>query len=123
MTETPDRPLAPHALPDLSAAPTAPAGAAAPAAPASAASAPGAPASLGLLADVEIELSVEFGRRRMPLGEVARLNVGSVVELDTLAGEPLVVYANGRRIATGEAVVVDGQFAIRIQSLAGPAAG
>lgn len=113
MTETPDRPLAPHALPDLSAAPTAPASAAAPA----------APASLGLLADVEIELSVEFGRRRMPLGEVARLNVGSVVELDTLAGEPLVVYANGRRIATGEAVVVDGQFAIRIQSLAGPAAG
>lgn len=114
MTETSDLPLAPASLPDLSASQTAAAGASAP---------PAAAASLGLLADVEIELSVEFGRRRMPLGEIARLDVGSVVELDTLAGEPLVIYANGRRIATGEAVVIGGQFAVRIQSLSGPAAG
>jgi len=71
-----------------------------------------------LLADVEIEVTVEFGRRRLPLGEVARLEVGSVIELDALAGEPLAIFANGRRIATGEAVVVDGQFAVRIESLA-----
>ena len=74
-------------------------------------------ANLDLLSGVEIEVAVELGRRRMSLGEVSRLAVGSVVELDTLAGEPLVLYANGRRIATGEAVVVDGQFGVRIQSL------
>ena len=73
---------------------------------------------MSLLADVELEVTVELGRRRIALGEVARLVVGSVVELDTMAGEPLVVFANGRRIATGEAVVVDGQFGVRIHSLA-----
>ncbi len=85
--------------------------------------APGATLStLDLLADVELDITVELGRRRLSLGEVTRLQVGSVVDLDTLAGEPLVVYANGRRIATGEAVVVDGHFGVRIQSLEGRAA-
>ena len=81
--------------------------------------APDAPpaATMDLLADVEIEVTVELGRRRISLGEVSRLTVGSVVKLDTLAGEPLVLYANGRRIATGEAVVVEGQFGVRIQHL------
>ena len=79
------------------------------------ASAPVGP--LGMLADIEIELTVEFGRRRLPLSQVAGLAVGSVVELDALAGEPLAVYANGRRIASGDAVVVDGQFGVRIQSV------
>lgn len=74
-------------------------------------------ATMSLLSDVELDVTVELGRCRMPLGDVARLGVGSVVELDTLAGEPLVVYVNGRRIATGEAVVVDGQFGIRITHL------
>ena len=73
--------------------------------------------TIDLLAEVEIEVTVELGRRRLSIGEVTRLDVGSVVELDTLAGEPLVVYANGRQIATGEVVVVDGQFGIRIQDL------
>ncbi|WP_420456781.1 flagellar motor switch protein FliN [Rubrivirga sp.] len=107
MTST-DAPMAPSALPDLS--DEAPA-----AEPTFTAPTP----TLGLLASVEIEVTVEFGRRRLPLGDVARLDAGSLVVLDTLAGEPLVVYANGRRIATGEAVVVDGQFGIRIQHLVG----
>jgi len=75
--------------------------------------------TIDLLSDVEIEVTVELGRRRLSIGEVTRLDVGSVVELDTLAGEPLVVYANGRQIATGEVVVVDGKFGVRIQALAG----
>lgn len=73
--------------------------------------------TMDLLADVELEISVELGRRRMPLSEVAKLRVGSVIELDTEAGDPLVVYANGRRIATGEAVVVDGQLGLRVTAL------
>lgn len=77
--------------------------------------------TMDLLADVELEVSVELGRRRLPLSEVARLRVGSVVELDTEAGDPLVVYANGRRIATGEAVVVDGQLGIRVTAIDVPA--
>lgn len=76
-------------------------------------------ATIDLLSEVEIEVTVELGRRRLSIGEVTRLDVGSVVELDTLAGEPLVVYANGRQIATGEVVVVDGKFGVRIQALSG----
>ncbi len=106
---TAEHPMAPDALPDFS-------GVASP-------SAMGPPpgSALAFLADVEIDVTVELGRRRLSLGEVARLDVGSVVERDALAGEPLVVYANGRRIATGEAVVVDGQFGVRIQEVMGGA--
>ena len=75
--------------------------------------------TIDLLSEVEIEVTVELGRRRLSIGEVTQLDVGSVVELDTLAGEPLVVYANGRQIATGEVVVVDGHFGVRIQALSG----
>ncbi len=110
MTDSPtSAPPQPQTAEPTSAAPPAP----------PAPSASGArPTTMDLLADVEIEVTVELGRRRMSLGEVSRLDIGSVVELDTLAGEPLVLYANGRRIATGEAVVVDGQFGVRIQMLA-----
>ncbi|HET6567157.1 MAG TPA: flagellar motor switch protein FliN [Rhodothermales bacterium] len=72
----------------------------------------------GMLADVELEVTVELGRRKLPLSDLLRLTTGSVVELEKLVGEPLEVYANGRFIAEGEAVVVDEQFGIRITSLA-----
>lgn len=74
--------------------------------------------SMELLGDVEIELSVELGRRSMPLEDILRLTNGSIVELDKLAGEPLQIYANNRLVAEGEAVVIDDQFGIRITRLA-----
>lgn len=73
--------------------------------------------SIGLLAEVELEVAVELGRRRMPLSDILRLTPGSVIELEKLLGEPLQVYANGRLIAEGEAVVIDEQFGVRITSL------
>lgn len=74
--------------------------------------------SMDLLGDVEIELSVELGRRNMPLQDILRLTNGSIVELDKLAGEPLQIYANNRLVAEGEAVVIDDQFGVRITRLA-----
>ena len=74
----------------------------------------------GLLAEVELEVTVELGRRRMPLADILRLTSGSVIELEKLVGEPLDIYANGRFIAQGEAVVIDEQFGIRITTLATP---
>ncbi len=73
---------------------------------------------LNLLSDVELEVTVELGRRRLPLADLLRLTTGSVLELEKLVGEPLEVYANGRLIAEGEAVVIDEQFGIRVTSLA-----
>lgn len=74
--------------------------------------------NFGLLAEVELEVTVELGRRKLPLADMLRLTTGSVIELEKLVGEPLEVYANGRLIAEGEAVVIDEQFGIRITSLA-----
>jgi flagellar motor switch protein FliN/FliY len=76
--------------------------------------------SFGLLADVELVVTVELGRRRLPLADILRLTNGSVIELEKLVGEPLEVFANGRHIAHGEAVVIDEQFGIRITALASP---
>ena len=73
--------------------------------------------NFALLAEVELTLTVELGRRRIPLSEVLQLMPGSVIELEKLVGEPLEIYANGRLIAEGEAVVVDEQFGVRITNL------
>ncbi|MDQ7039448.1 MAG: flagellar motor switch protein FliN [Rhodothermus sp.] len=77
----------------------------------------GTKSNLELLADVELEVVVELGRRRLPLADVLRLTTGSIIELEKLVGEPLEIYANGRLIAEGEAVVIDEQFGVRITSL------
>lgn len=80
--------------------------------------APGAGAgNLDMLADVELEITVELGRRRLPLADVLNLSIGSIVELEKLVGEPLEIYANGRLIAEGEAVVIDEQFGVRVTRL------
>lgn len=71
-----------------------------------------------LLAEVELEVSVELGRRLLPLADVLQLTNGSVIELEKLVGEPLSIYANGRFVAEGEAVVIDEKFGIRITNLA-----
>jgi len=76
------------------------------------------PPNLGVLHDVELDVTVEFGRRQLPLADVLRLGAGSVIELEKMVGEPLAIYANGRLIAEGEAVVVDEQFGVRITRLA-----
>jgi flagellar motor switch protein FliN/FliY len=70
-----------------------------------------------MLVDVDLEVVVELGRRKLPLADVLRLTTGSVVELEKLMGEPLDIYANGKLIAEGEAVVIDEQFGVRVTSI------
>ena len=82
----------------------------------------GAAPDLRLLSDVELDVTVELGRRRLPLADILRLSTGSVVELDKMVGQPLSVFANGRLIAEGEAVVIDDQFGVRVTSLASTSA-
>lgn len=72
---------------------------------------------INLVLDIPIEISVEIGRRRMPLGEVIRLGPGAIVELGKASGEPLDILANGRLIARGEAVVVGERYGIRIMDV------
>ncbi len=69
-------------------------------------------------AEVSIELSVEIGRVTMPIGEMLQLGEGAVVELSRSVSEPVDVMAQGIRIASGEVVVIDDRFAVRITEIA-----
>src|SRR3954447_7068621 len=71
-------------------------------------------ADLHRLEDVPVELAVEIGRTRMTIGETLGLGPGSIVSLNRLAGEPVDLLVNGKRIARGEVVVIDEEFGLRI---------
>jgi flagellar motor switch protein FliN len=87
---------------------------AAPAAkPASAAAFP--PNAIDLLLDVELPVSVSFGRAQLALKDVIKLTTGSIVELNRSISEPVEVIVNNCVIARGEVVVVEGNFGIRIK--------
>lgn len=70
-----------------------------------------------LLMDVELPVSVSFGRARVPLKDVLKLTTGSIVELNRSLAEPVEVIVNNCVIARGEVVVVEGNFGVRIQQV------
>ncbi|MCL6475120.1 MAG: flagellar motor switch protein FliN [Firmicutes bacterium] len=78
------------------------------------------PAGIELILDVPLELTVELGRKRMFIKEVLELTIGSIVELDRIAGEPVDVLVNGRIMARGEVVVIEDNFGIRITEIINP---
>lgn len=69
---------------------------------------------LDLVLDIPVTISMEIGRAQISIRNLLKLNQGSVVELDRLAGEPLDVLVNGTLIAHGEVVVVNEKFGIRL---------
>jgi flagellar motor switch protein FliN len=86
--------------------------------------APGAAGSAGndinMILDIPVQLTVELGRTRIPIKHILQLAQGSVVELETLAGEPMDVLVNGYLIAQGEVVVVNDKFGIRLTDIVTP---
>jgi flagellar motor switch protein FliN len=77
----------------------------------------GAPASIDMLMDVPLRVTVELGRTQMSVRQVLELQNGAVVELDRMAGEAVDVLVNDKLMARGEVVVVDDKFGIRITEL------
>jgi len=73
--------------------------------------------TLDLLLDVELPISVSFGRAHLPLKEVMKLTTGSIVELNRTISEPVDIIVNNCVIARGEVVVVEGNFGVRIQEV------
>lgn len=69
------------------------------------------------ISGIPMELSVEIGRTQMTVGETLALRAGSIVTLDRFAGEPVDLLVNGTPIATGEVVVVDDKFGLRISRI------
>jgi len=79
-------------------------------------------ANLDLLRDVELEVTLRFGERIMLLRDIMELGEGSVVELDRQVEEPVDLLLDGKLIARGEVVVVDGSYGLRIQEVVTPLA-
>ncbi|MCL6515628.1 flagellar motor switch phosphatase FliY [Alicyclobacillus sp.] len=78
------------------------------------------PRNLSLLLDVLLDVTVELGRTRKSIREILDLAPGSVIELEKLAGEPVDILVNGKRIATGEVVVIDENFGVRVTDILSP---
>jgi flagellar motor switch protein FliN/FliY len=73
------------------------------------------------LAGIPVRVWAELGRAQLPSAHVVGLPTGAVVELDKQADEPIDLYVNGRRFATGRLVVADGaDWAVRIEHVLGP---
>jgi flagellar motor switch protein FliN len=75
---------------------------------------------LELLMDIPLEISVELGRVKMLVKDVVELGMGSIVEIDKAAGEPVDVMVNGRVVAKGEVVVIEDNFGVRITEILTP---
>ena len=71
-------------------------------------------ACLDVILDIPVNLSLEVGKSKISIRELLKLNQGSVVELDRLAGEPLDVLVNGTLVAHGEVVVTNDKYGIRL---------
>ena len=74
--------------------------------------------TLDLLLDVELPISISFGRTQIPLKDVLKLTTGSIVELNRGVSEPVEVLVNHSLIARGEVVVIEGNYGVRIQQIA-----
>ncbi len=76
---------------------------------------------LDLLMDVQVQLSVEIGRTRMPIRDLLALHEGSIVNLERGVAEPMDLMVNGTLIARGEVVESGGQFGLRLLDVVSPA--
>ncbi|MCC6207677.1 MAG: flagellar motor switch protein FliN [Gammaproteobacteria bacterium] len=72
---------------------------------------------LDMILDIPVTVAVEIGRTKISISNLLKLNQGSVVELDRLAGEPMDVTVNGTLVAHGEVVVVNEKFGIRLTDI------
>jgi flagellar motor switch protein FliN/FliY len=96
--------------------------------PSAAAPAPAAPeppepslsAGIELLLDVELEATLRFGCREMPLGEILDLGPGDVVQLDRHVSDPVDLIVGDKIVARGEVVLVNGNFGLRVTEVAAP---
>ena len=76
--------------------------------------------NLKVLENIDVMLTVEVGRTEITIRDLLRLNEGSVVELDRLAGDPLDIMGNKTKIAKGEVVMVGERFGVRFGEIVDP---
>lgn len=75
---------------------------------------------LQMLLDVPMQMTVQLGSTERRIRDILELNIGSILELDKLAGDPMDIMVNGKVLARGEVVVIDEDFGIRITEILTP---
>ena len=75
---------------------------------------------LELLLDVELEASLRFGCRELPLSDILNLGPGDVVQLDRHVTDPVDLVVGDKIVARGDVVLVNGNFGLRITEVAEP---
>jgi flagellar motor switch protein FliN/FliY len=75
------------------------------------------PRSIEILNDVNVSIDVQLGTTKLTVREILELVEGSIIELDRVAGDPVDVYVNGLKFASGEIVVINETYGVRINDL------
>ncbi|MBC8257832.1 MAG: FliM/FliN family flagellar motor switch protein [SAR324 cluster bacterium] len=75
---------------------------------------------INFLFDVQLSIVVEVGRVQMLVSELLDLDEESIIELDSMVGQPLDIRANDLLVARGEVIVVNEKFAVRITDIISP---
>ncbi len=73
--------------------------------------------NIALIMDVKLPVRVRIGKKRMLLKDVLNMDIGSVIELNQLANDPLDILVDNHVIAQGEVVIVDGNFGVQITTI------
>jgi flagellar motor switch protein FliN len=74
--------------------------------------------NLEILMDVDLEVTLRFGQKQMLLRDILNVGPGSVIELDQQVQDPVELVVGKRVVARGEVVAVDGNYGLRITSIA-----
>ena len=75
---------------------------------------------INFLFDVQLSIIVEVGRVQMLISDLLELDEESIIELDSMVGQPLDIRANDLLVARGEVIVVNEKFAVRITDIISP---
>lgn len=78
--------------------------------------------NIDMLLDVPMRVTVELGKSKKTIKEILEFNMGSVIVLDKIAGDPIDILVNGKKIGRGEVVVIDENYGVRITEINMPAA-
>ena len=73
--------------------------------------------NISMILDVRLNVKVRIGQKKMLLKDVISMDIGSVIELNQLANDPLEILVDDKVIARGEVVIVDGNFGIQITDI------
>ncbi|HBA84885.1 MAG TPA: flagellar motor switch protein FliN [Verrucomicrobia bacterium] len=76
--------------------------------------------NLSMILDIPVDVHVELGQTQISIQDILRLGVGSIIELDRLAGSSADIVVNGKLVGQGDVVVINENFGVRISKLVDP---